>query len=695
MKEPLVTSCSSVDYRLSDHFMVLATLRLVKPNMPSKTIQYRKITTVSPETLQAAIRASPLCNEEILANMVLGDLTKLYHTELRSILDRLAPLVTRTITMRPHAQWFTDDIRRAKQRKRQMERLWRKSRLTVHREMYVEAKNAMNHLIKETKRKYHERSVQSCGNNSKQLFQLVSSLLGPPPSPPLPSMDAPHAAQHLSDFFMSKVEKIQASIPPSNLPLVDASMEVITDLTNFVPIMPAALQKIIQQAATKHCDLDPMPTVMLKSALPVLIHVMTMIVNLSLSQGEFPALFKTALIAPRLKKTSLNQDDVNSYRPVSNLDFLSKVLEKVVSDQLTSHLARNNLHEPLQSAYRPRHSTETALARVHDDISRAMAQKRAVLLVLIDLSAAFDTVSHELLLQCLQSSGVKDTALRWFTSYLAHRQQIVTVNGHRSEAQPLNCGVPQGSVLGPILFNLYISSLGQLLRNHGVSYHLYADDAQVYIDTSIEELNNAKTRLETCVEAIQGWMRQRQLKMNDTKTEFIVFATRELSKRIPPCSLLVGEHHIPASKSVRNIGVVFDCNMSMEAHVSAVVRGAYLQLKNISRRRPFITRAVLECIVHAFVTSKLDFSDSVLCSIDQKLLQKFQVIQNAAARILIKCRKYDHITPVLHTLHWLPVSYRIRFKLCVLVYKCLNEIAPPYLNDLVNLHVFPRNTRNL
>ena len=430
---------------------------------------------------------------------------------------------------------------------------------------------------------------------------------------------------------------------------------------------------------------------MVKRHIPELSQIMLRIINQSLSEGVFPDRYKLALIAPRLKKPSLDVEDVSNYRPISNLDFLSKILERVVAEQLMVHLDRNRLNEDLQSAYRKAHSTETALVRVHDDIMRAMERKKVVLLVLIDLSAAFDTVSHKLLLKSLHRSGVNGVALKWFESYITTRQQTVAVNGHQSDPTPLHTGVPQGSVLGPILFNVYTTSLGKLLQEHNVSYHLYADDAQVYISTAPEELDDAIRRLESCIADVQLWMNRRQLKMNDTKTEFVVLRNKSL--RIQPPCLRVGNHNITPSDSVRNIGVTFDNHMDMEQHVKNMCRQAFIQLRHISRLRPVMDRRTLECIVHAFISSRLDFSNAVLCAISQKLLRKLQSIQNSAARILMRCHRFDHITPVLHQLHWLPVSYRIRFKICVLVYKCLNNTAPGYLCDLIHLFLSARNTR--
>ena len=197
--------------------------------------------------------------------------------------------------------------------------------------------------------------------------------------------------------------------------------------------------------------------------------------------GVFPSCYKEALVTPLLKKQSLDCNLLQNYRPISNLTLISKTIEKVVSAQLNTYLKDNNLLEPCQSAYRQGHSTETALVRVQNDVICAVGQRKAVLLVLLDLSAAFDTVNHQLLIKTLQQLGIRGTMLHWFSTYLVGRLQRIKVNGVTSQPKLLDCGVPQGSVLGPILFTVYTASLGQLLRQLDVQYHFYADDSQLWV----------------------------------------------------------------------------------------------------------------------------------------------------------------------------------------------------------------------
>ena len=203
---------------------------------------------------------------------------------------------------------------------------------------------------------------------------------------------------------------------------------------------------------------------------------------MSLESGVVPGCFKKALVRPLLKKPSLDADCLKNYRPVSNLSFISKQTERVVAARLNEHMSQFELFEPLQSAYKARHSSETALIHVQNNILRAMDQGKVGILLLLDMSAAFETVDHRTLLDRLHAEiGIVGTALDWFESYLVDRHQVVPIRDEHSDSCLLHYGVPQGSVLGPQLFTVYTSPLGRIIRAHGLDYHLFADDSQLYV----------------------------------------------------------------------------------------------------------------------------------------------------------------------------------------------------------------------
>ena len=410
-----------------------------------------------------------------------------------------------------------------------------------------------------------------------------------------------------------------------------------------------------------------------------------------------PKSFKTAVLSPLLKKADADYNQFSNFRPVSNLSLLSKLVEKAVAVQLTNYIVSHHLDEKLQSAYKVFHSTETALVKVQNDILRAVDSNKSIILLLLDLSAAFDTVDHAILLSRLsQRFGIKGKAIAWIESYLMDRTQFVGIQNSVSSERPLARGVPQGSVLGPLLYVLYTSPIADIIKSHGLQYHLYADDTQLYItfiSESLEELSAAKSCVEKCVEDIDSWMVLNGLKLNQDKTELV-----HISSRYRQCPVVdyvqVGDERISLSVSARNLGVYFDQHVKMDKHVKKVCQACHYHLWNIGKIRKNLSQGTSEILIHAYITSKLDSCNALLYGLPNCMLNKLQSIQNTAARIVTLTKKSEHITPILFKLHWLPVKFRIIFKVLLLVYKGLNGLAPGYISEMLPYRTCSRSLRS-
>ena len=293
--------------------------------------------------------------------------------------------------------------------------------------------------------------------------------------------------------------------------------------------------------------------------------------------------------------------------------------------QLVDHLKAHHLYEVFQSAYRQLHSTETALLRVQNDLLRAVDTHGGAILVLRDLSAAFDTIDHQRLLHTLESSfGVKGKVLDWFQSYLTGRTQTVQIKKSTSEPHELKYGVPQGSVLGPILFTIYTTPLGQLIRRHGLTFHLYADDTQLYLAFKPSEpssIVNNISRLEKCVDDIRAWMKLNLLKLNDDKTELLVITSRPSTSQSLHISIKVGDQDIsPSEEPPKNLGVIFDSTCSLRDHVSNVCRSINFNMYSIGKIRKYLDRLTVEKLVNATITSRLDYCNSLMFGIPKELI---------------------------------------------------------------------------
>ena len=369
-------------------------------------------------------------------------------------------------------------------------------------------------------------------------------------------------ANDICDFFHEKVNKIRTELCELRQQLHSQDVEVpVTHLPNesclcsFSPVSAIDVKKIIMSSKNKTSALDPIPTSLLKEIIDTLLPVITEMINLSFSSSHVPSCWKLAAVIPLLKKILLGFENFTNLRPVSTLPFVSKIAEKIASKQMKTHKSQNNLNEKFQSSYKEGHSTETALIRIHNDLLTDIDKKQAVFLVLLDMSAAFDTVDHAILLTRLETRfGICDAALQWIKSYLSNQRMYVAVDGVQSLQCVQDCNVPQGSVCGPTFFCDYTSPIADIFEKHHIPFHLYADDTQIYVPFSLKDEEKTREKLELCIKEVRSWLCANYLKLNDTKTDFIILGSKYDLCKVKTSEICVGNETIGISKQIKNIG---------------------------------------------------------------------------------------------------------------------------------------------
>ena len=690
LDEPLVSDLLVTDHDISDHFLITFHVNTNKPSPVKKQVTYRKLHAIDKDAFKKDIADSV---SNINTNDISVAVTE-YNTRLSEILDKHAPNQNKTIILRPNAPWYNESIRDAKREKRKHERKWRRTGKDTDKNTYKTQCQTVNELINTTKTQFYSDKIQEHGKDQKALYRIANKLLSRQGEPTYPSHDSVEdLCNRFAQFFVDKIAKIRQNLTSLESETDEQGIaninnpEIKSALASLQPASEEEVRKIIMQSPSKTCDLDPIPTWLVKDCIDELLPVITQVVNISLSTSEMSAELKLALVGPLLKKASMDPEILKHFRPVSNLSFLSKIIEKVVAVRYDEHLVKNGLKEKMQSAYTQHCSTETALLRVQNDILQEIDNNKAVILVLLDLSAAFDTIDHKIMLQRMETrSGIVGSALDWFKSYLTGRSQKVHIFGVSSEPSNLSFGVPQGSVLGPKMYVDYTSPLGAIARKYGLNLHIYADDTQLYLSfspKSPEELRDTIMKIERCVAEIICWMKKNMLQLNVDKTEILVFGTRHMLSKLGDITVKIGESSIPTSTSARNLGVIFDSTMSLSLHVTAVCKQAYNQIRNIRKIRKYLTVDATKTLVHALVMSKLDYANALLIGLPKVLIKKLQRVQNTAARLITGTKYREHISPVLQCLHWLPVAKRIEYKLLLYVFKSRHNIAPRYLSELI------------
>lgn len=675
----------ALDPVLSDHALVTFSFGVPRPPSYNKTIKFRNYANVNHTQLSCEVRTS--LSSIDLSDLSTDELVTIHNQLLSSIFTRHCPVIEKRIIVRDDCPWYDSSITSLRRHRRKAERDWRMMRTGEARTQYVNARNAVLLAVKQRKVDYYRSKIVSCGGDQRKLYGVVRNLLGKNCTSSKPtSVCDKKLASDFASFFSSKVSDIRdelhmCSVPdefsvgfqiPHNNPLV---------ISTFQSVEVNDVLSYIRNSKKTFCNLDPLDVSRLQDVYEHAADLVCRIINKSFSEGTFPQTEKSAIVHPLLKKPGLDMQDLSSYRPVSNLSFLSKIMERAILDQLLPVLEANMIIPDLQSAYRKHHSTETALCRVHNDLVMECCAGNSSLLVLLDLSAAFDTVDHQLLLDDLQQSGICDKALALIKSYLSDRTQSVMVGDAVSDLFFLLCGVPQGSVLGPILFAAYTSSLASLLRAHGLSYHFYADDTQIYV--RINNVGDIKDRMKVLMSDIKIWMVRRKLKLNDGKTELIVIHGNRRSSVNDFGSLNIGDTELSPVVCARNLGVFFDSKLSFNKQIDQIVKTCNYQIRNLYAVRKLLDKQCLLTLIHSQILSRIDYCNSLWFDLPKYLLRKLQSVMNRAARLVFGLPPRTPTTSSLIELHWLPIKARIEFKLCLMVYKGIKFGEPKYLAELL------------
>jgi hypothetical protein len=678
---------------ISDHHSVYWELTSQRLMEDKKTIIYRDLKNINVDNLNEDIRNSSL-NQFCNYNSNVTDATSMFKYILGSLLDHHAPEKRLEVKNRINTPWYSNALREKKREVRKLEKAWRKTKDALSGFEYRYRLQELSVLAESEKKTFYKNQIVQHKGNMKMLYRTINVLTKPEQPRTLPqAASVEELCNKFVNFYGDKIDKIRVELIQHNVEENDDDVRILINcLHNFQSETEASIMEIITKMPSKTCKLDCLPTNILKKCLPSLIKFITILVNLSFLQGTFPETLKDALVIPLLKKLGLDPSIFNHFRPVSNIEFLSKVMEKAAAHQLTDYMRINHLFEDLQSSYKTGHSTETALIRIQDDMCKSIDEGNAIILLLLDLSSAFDTVDHNILIKRLENYyGIKDLALSWIKTYLTGRRQAVTIDGMRSEWKPLKCGVPQGSILGPILFTLYTQPLCDILRSKGVDFHLYADDTQIYWQfRCIRDRCDyviAKLKIEECVQTIKTWMRNNMLKLNDGKSELLVISSRgQLNHLTPDTSIMVGGHELEAKSAVRNLGVMLDKHLSMEDNISKVMSKCFMNIKKIYRIRGFIDRNTTKILMNSLVLSHIDYCSALYKGIPNKSVKRLQRAQNAAARLIFQVDRRTDSKPLIQELNWLTVSQRIDYKCLLIGFKVINDLGPKYLSDLISMY---------
>lgn len=682
---------------VSDHeLLTWSFIMNIRPRRQVHSYRFRNLKKIDMERFKYDIRCSDLFTEPASTADEFAD--QLDATITR-ILDVHCPLQSRCklASSRLENRWLSTDAVAAKRSRRRLERKWRSSHSNDDYVAYRRECRVANRAIIQSRHEFYSRRINDAGSNSRKRWSVIRDALHLAERQEMNSAAHSHErCQSFAEHFASKIGNLKSALLQqfdgcaSNVTVSDAVFTGM-QLTSLNPPSVDEVTKLIHSMPAKSSPVDALPTSIMKSCVDVFSPLIARLAALSFSEGVFPMRYKTASVTPLLKKKGLDVENCANYRPISNLHTMSKVVERLFLSRIIAHVEQAPCFNRLQSAYRRGHSTETSLLKLTNDIYMAADNKLRTLLIQLDLSAAFDTIDSRILFMRLERSfGLSGIVLNWIRSYIDGRKQFIRLGNSQSDLASCLHGVPQGSVLGPLLFSIYIAPIADVIKSFKMQHTQYADDTQLYI--TLDGASSTLT-MNDCFNAVHRWFTINGLSLNPDKSEAIVVATGARHRQEGEIAMVkLGGNSIPVSRFVRTLGVTIDSTMSFDKHVDNVCKASFCHIRALRRIRKLLTTSDLKTVATAIVSSRLDYCNSLLFGITDCNINKLQRAQNSLARIVTNSGSRCHITPILAELHWLPVKARIDYKVALLTYKVMTTERPAYLTELLRLH---RPTRHL
>ena len=683
---------------ISDHCLITATVS-IQLNSPTQvhTITSRDLSDFDCAKFEAIIRSSALFTAP---STDVNGFTDQLIDHVVSALDAVCPLRSRRRRLSSRRrQPLSSDAVIAKRERRRLERRWLKSGSSEDRTAHRNHCRKTNRIITESHRSHISNQLLNC-TDFRQRWCVVRKLLHSAKDKFVGSLiDNDALCASFSSFFSTKIASLKSliathipSLPP---PPPDPVCHYPT-LQLLEPVTTSEVFKILSSIPAKTSVLDFVPTSVLKSCSPLFSELIAHLAKLSFSRGIFPSKFKHASVSPILKKPNLDPSVPANYRPISNLNNISKIIERLFLTRLLPHITSSPNFNPMQSAYRRHHSTETSLIHLLDSVYHAADDGLATLLLSLDLSAAFDTIDHSILLKRLSTSfGVMGSAHNWLNSYLSERSNSVRVGSSSSSVLSSICGVPQGSVLGPVLFSIYISPIAHIASQFNVSQQQYADDTQLLLFLSPSNLDGSLLNLQQCLSSLKSWFFHNGLALNSDKTEAICLGTTHRRQSLSDlASIQVADASVTLSDHIKLLGVTLDNRLSFDKHVSNVCSISYFHIRALRHIRTCLDLESSKSIACAIVGSRLDYANSCLSGVSSYNIHRLQRVQNCLARVVMPTRPVIASHSLLAALHWLPIHQRVTFKLACLVYRGLHGTSPAYLSSLLHAYAPTRTLRS-
>ena len=618
---------------LSDHYPTFVCINniLVKNNELIKT-KFRCHNIENIRVFQERVTEIADNFENNFNNFDINDRCKRFCDLLYNSYNSSCPIKCKTISQkRAHSPWLSDELLRCIARKHELYRLAKGD--GQFNDLFKRYKNLLTLSIRNAKKQYYKDKFNNCTGDVKKTWNTINSILRPNVSRQctynmnvegVPVSDPVLVATEFNEHYATVADKLADNIPRTG----DDPTYFVENCCNSFVLMNSdhqELESVINQFKSKRSHLNVIPSFMYKYISKIISPILSTLINDSFCEGQFPDVLKTARVIPIFK--SGQREIISNYRPISTLHFLCKVYERIMFKRLCKFFKKYDIINDEQFGFRKNRSTSDAVLKLTDNIYETFNTGQYMVSVLLDFSKAFDTVNHNILLQKLYMQGVRGNSLQWIRSYLSNRQQYVSINESTSSVLPINIGVPQGSILGPLLFILYINDMCRC--SNILSFIHFADDTTVFIrgdnlDSLYDTMNNE-------LKKIDSWLCSNKLSLNISKTSFMVHSNKS---KTTDKSLLIRNTNISLVHTAKFLGILIDDELKFKDHIRFVCGKVSKSVGIIRRLSGIVPSYVLKKIYMSLIYPYLIYCVETWGNSSKTMLSKLCGVQNKCIKLI-------------------------------------------------------------
>ena len=651
--------------------------RLFSPNKISKFTE-----NVSQENVLISYENNININDNDLQNTY-----KEFNTNFHNLLNKYFPLVKQSRKQTGDKPYITSGIKESIKSRNTLYKTYLENPTNTNEQNWKEKRNGVVDILRKAEADYYASFIKNRGDNSRQLWKRFGEVLGKSKAKKISinkmlidndvTSDPKTIVNEFNRYFCTIGEKLASKFGnrnnnefkkylqnPSQHSLVLSRItekEIILEIKNLDP--------------TKSPGQDDFTAKFLKVSATTVAPILCDIFNLSIQRGEYPDILKIAKVLPIFKKGDSKL--TSNYRPISVLSCINKIFEKILFKRIYNFLEKHSVLYEFQYGFRQGHSTTHALIEIVDKIKKSIDKNELTCSIFLDLSKAFDTVNHDILMYKLDHYGIRGPAHKLLRSYLSNRKQFVKIGDLKSELQNINCGVPQGSVLGPLLFLLYINDL-PIACPLG-STHIFADDTNIFF--SCKDADEISTIGGMIMTQLDDWFKANKLTLNADKSNFVVFRSKRKKITDIPNQIQFGNTSISRNNSIKYLGVILDEYLTWEEHITDVCNKLKRYYKVFYCIRKYVNTEQIKNIYYALIYSRIKYAIPVFGFTSSNKLDRLQTLQNKLLKVLL-ARNYRFSTNLLHNeLEILKVKDIAKMDALTFVFNYLGNNLPRVFNN--------------